>query len=215
MAEKMQYQRFILVKDDFYADPAAVWLAARRAQYHAPAHVTGLRSSTVFHEPGVRQRLQRLLGLRITRWDTDPAEENGVFYQGMAKGRNKEIPGVHSDYPCNDVTVVVYLTPHLPVHCGTSLWMHRATGLADPPTARDARRLGRSVAQLRATLERDCRRRDRWIELDRIGYRPNRMVAYPSGALHSATQHHGISVAEGRLHQTFRIGVDWAGYKSA
>lgn len=213
MTQKIQYQRFVLVKDGFYRDPAAVWRAAQEALYHQPAHVTGLRSRGVYHEPGVRARLERILGVRITRWDTDAAEENGVFYQGMASGRRKETPGVHYDFPCNDITAVVYLTPGLPPDCGTSLWMHRATGLTDPPSVRDARRLGCPIADLRTWLARDSRRRERWIEIDRIGYCANRLVAYPSGALHSATRHHGSTVADGRLYQTFRVGVDWSTFR--
>jgi hypothetical protein len=66
---------------------------------------------------------------------------------------------------------------------------------------------------LRHVLERDAGRRERWIEIDRIGYRPNRMVAYPSGVLHSATRHYGGSLADGRLYQTFRVGVDWGTFR--
>jgi hypothetical protein len=195
------YTRFIAVHDGFYADARAVYRAALAAEYHELPHVTGLRSTAVFHESGVRRRLERLLGVRITRWDTDPAEENGVFYMGLAAGRQREKPGVHADIPTDDITAVVYLTPGLPADCGTSLWLHRATGLADAPTAADARRLGRPLAELRDVLERDARRRVRWIELDRIGYRANRLVAYPSGALHSATRHFGGSLTEGRVYQ--------------
>jgi len=214
MAARARYQRFVMVLDDFYRDPGAVHRAAQAVKYHQPEHVTGLRSTTVYHLPRMRQRLERILGLRIRRWDTDPAEENGVFYQGLAGGGLKETPGVHSDFPLDDVTVVVYLTPGLPVDCGTSLWMHRATGLCAQPTAADARRLDRSVSELSALLARDTRRRDRWIEIDRIGYRLNRMVAYPSGVLHSATRHYGASLYDGRLYQTFRVGVDWGSFRA-
>ena len=69
--------------------------------------------------------------------------------------------------------------------------------------------------ELLALLERDSRYRQRWIEIDRVGYRPNRMVAYPSGVLHSATRHHGASLRRGRLYQTFRIGVDWSTFRAA
>jgi hypothetical protein len=213
VTEEIRYRRFVLVKDDFYRDPAAVWRAAQQAQYHELENATGLRSTTVYHEPRIRARLERVLGVRITRWDTDPADENGVFYQGMSAGRARETPGVHSDFPYNDITVVIYLTPGLPIDCGTSLWMHKATGLADPPMVRDARRLRRTLPELRELFERDSRRRERWTEIDRIGYRANRMVAYPSGALHSATRHYGSSVTNGRLYQTFRIGVNWASFR--
>lgn len=206
----MRYRRFIKICDDFYRHPAAVYEQARRARYCDPADATGLRSTSVYLERGVRTRLSRLLGVRITRWDRDPDEGNGVFYQGLASGRNREVPGVHYDHPIDDITAVLYLSPGLPADCGTSLWMHRATGLSAAPTVADARRLGLPIDELRATLERDSRRRERWIEIDRIGYRANRLVAYPSGALHSATRHFGASVLHGRLYQTFRIGVDWS-----
>lgn len=205
-----RYTRFLLARDGFYDDPRAVWAAAQRASYHEPEDVTGLRSTTVYHERGAKRRLERLLGVRITRWDLDPADENGVFYQGLSTGRLREKPGVHSDRPLDDITVLIYLTPGLPADCGTSLWMHRATGLTDQPTASDARRLGRPVSELTELLERDSRHRARWVEIDRVGYRANRMVAYPSGALHSATRHYGRSTHDGRLYQTFRIGVDWS-----
>lgn len=211
----IQYKRFVLINDDFYSNPQGVYRAALEAEYHEHEHVTGLRSTTVYHEPGIRARLQRILGLRITRWDTDPALENGVFYMGLSEGKKKETPGVHFDLPFDDITVVVYLTPGLPVDSGTSHWMHKATGLTDPPTARDARRLGRGIRELRELLERDTKHRDRWVEVDRIGYRTNRMVAYASGMLHSATRHYGSSLADGRVYQTFRIGVDWTTFKRA
>jgi hypothetical protein len=209
----MNYTRFIRVADDFYADPAAVYRAARGARYHEPDNSTGFRSEQVFHPPGIKARLERILGVRITRWDTDPDAGNGIFYMGLASGRQRETPGVHVDHPHDDITVVVYLTPGLPEDCGTSHWKHRATGLADAPTARDARRLGRPLTELRDVLERDAWRRERWIEIDRIGYRPNRLVAYPSGVLHSATRHYGGSIARGRLYQTFRVGVDWSTFR--
>jgi hypothetical protein len=66
-----------------------------------------------------------------------------------------------------------------------------------------------AAGRLRALLERDARRRERWIETDRIGYQCNRMVAYPSGCLHSATRHFGGGNDHGRLYQTFRVG--WIG----
>jgi hypothetical protein len=207
--EKLVYNRFVLVKDNFYDNAALVMEAARTAHYFEPEGVTGFRSTTVYHPPGIKRKLERILGVKITRWDTDPKQENGVFYQGFAKGRRKEVPGVHADWPHNDITVLIYLSEHLPFDCGTSLWMHKATRLTDVPTPQDARRLKMKHADLLELFETDSQKRSKWIEIDRIGHRFNRMVAYPSGALHSATRHFGSSVQNGRLYQTYRIGVDW------
>lgn len=213
-AAALPYPRFLVARDGFYRDPDQVYRSALAATYHEPVDAIGWRSTAVHHEPGVRARLQRILGLRITRWDTDPAEGNGVFYLGLSRGGRKEVPGVHFDYPRDDVTVVVYLTPGLADDCGTSLWRHRATGLTDEPTPADARRLGRSRAELLALLLRDSRHRRRWIETDRVGYRANRLVAYPSGVLHSATRHYGATAGDGRVYQTFRVGVDWSSWRA-
>ena len=207
--DKLLYPRFLIVKDNFYTHPEEVYKTALQASFYQPEHVTGFRSKTVYHEKGIKAKLEKLLGIKITRWDTDPLEENGVFYQGLSKGKKKELPGVHSDEPYNDITVVVYLTPGIPLDCGTSLWMHKQTGLIDPVTPAAARRLKIKFQDLKNQLEDECVDRNKWIEIDRIGYRFNRMVAYPSGIFHSATNHYGGTLNTGRIYQTFRIGVDW------
>ncbi len=207
--ENLSYSRFIIVKDDFYDNPLKVYQAAKKVTFHEPRYYTGLRSKTVYHEPGVKGKLEKILGIKITRWDTDPVHENGVFYQASSHGKNKEVPGVHSDMPYNDITVVVYLTPGLPFDCGTSLWMHKQTKLCNPPQAADSRKLKIKLADLREQFETESKNRKKWIEIDRVGYCFNRMVAYPSGVLHSATNHYGGTINDVRIYQTFRIGVDW------
>ncbi|MEO6670366.1 MAG: DUF6445 family protein [Ferruginibacter sp.] len=211
--EKILYPRFLIVKDNFYSDPAKVYAAALQASYFEPEHVTGYRSRAVYHEKGIKAKLEKLLGIKITRWDIDPIEENGVFYQGFSKGKKREVPGVHSDEPYNDITVVIYLSPGIPPGCGTSLWMHKKTGLCNPAMVADARRLKMKLSDLQNLLERDNKKSGRWIEIDRAGYLFNRMVAYPSGAFHSATKHYGGSLKDGRIYQTFRIGVDWNSFR--
>jgi hypothetical protein len=207
--EKLVYHRFLLSKDDFYENPQDVYRKALEAEYYEPDGFTGRRSKKVYHEAGVKQKLERCLGIKITRWDKDPEMENGVFYFGFSGGNDKEVPGVHSDSPYNDITALIYLTPGLPVDCGTSLWMHKKTGLCDPPTPGATRRLHMKLEDLRNQFELESRQRNKWVETDRVGYRFNRLIAYPSGALHSASKHFGDHLTNGRIYQTFRIGVDW------
>jgi hypothetical protein len=66
---------------------------------------------------------------------------------------------------------------------------------------------------LRIQLEHESKDRSKWIEIDRVGNKFNRMVAYPSGAFHSATRHFGSALGTGRIYQTFRIGVDWDSFR--
>ena len=211
--EKIIYPRFLIIKDNFYSNPDKVVAAALQADFYEPEDITGYRSTAVYHEKGIKAKLEKILGIKITRWDINPKEENGVFYQGFSKGKKREVPGVHSDEPFNDITVVVYLTPGLPSDCGTSLWMHKKTGLINPVMPADARRFKMTFHGLQNKLERESRDRSKWIEIDRAGYQYNRMVAYPSGAFHSATKHYGGSLKNGRIYQTFRIGVDWNSFR--
>lgn len=207
------YPRFLLVVDNFYSNPEEVVSIAQAASYYEPEHCTGFRSTTVYHEKGIQKKLEKILGIKITRFDSNPSDENGVFYQGFSKGKRKEVPGVHSDWPFDDITVLIYLTKNLPYDCGTSLWQHKQTGLTDAPTAQDARRLKMKLADLTELLENDSKNRSKWLEIDRAGHRFNRLVAYPSGVLHSATKHYGNSMQNGRIYQTLRIGVDWNSFK--
>ncbi|MBL7772511.1 MAG: hypothetical protein JNM95_06615 [Chitinophagaceae bacterium] len=207
------YPRFLLAVDNFYNNPEEVVSIAQAASYYEPEHCTGFRSTTVYHEKGIQKKLEKILGIKITRFDSNPSDENGVFYQGFSKGKRKEVPGVHSDWPFDDITVLIYLTKNLPYDCGTSLWQHKQTGLTDAPTAQDARRLKMKLADLTELLENDSKNRSKWLEIDRVGHRFNRLVAYPSGVLHSATKHYGNSMQNGRIYQTLRIGVDWNSFK--
>jgi len=211
--EKITYNRFVLVKDNFYKKPLKVVEISKKAEYYEPAHVTGYRSRAVYHENGIKNKLETILGIQISRWDIDPIEENGVFYKGFSKGSLKEKPGIHSDQPYNDITALVYLTQNIPMDCGTSLWMHKKTGLINPATKQDAARLNMPFEELVDLLEGDSKKRSKWIEIDRIGNKFNRLVAYPSGAFHSATKHYGSNFNDGRIYQTFRIGVDWKTFK--
>lgn len=208
--EKIKYSRFVVVKDNFYRNPLKVVEITKNAAYYEPEHVTGFRSRAIYHENGIKTKLETILGIAINRWDTNPLEENGVFYKGFSKGKLKEIPGVHSDEPYNDITALVYLSPNIPLDCGTSLWMHKKTGLINPASRADAKRLNINYDELKNLLEEDSKKRSKWIEIDRIGNKFNRLVAYPSGAFHSATKHFGSNFNNGRIYQTFRVGVDWS-----
>jgi len=63
------------------------------------------------------------------------------------------------------------------------------------------------LKDLNAILERDGCRRDRWIEIDRIGNVYNRAVMFPGGLFHSATRHFGSSQNNGRLYQSFHFPI--------
>jgi len=215
MKNKPSLKPLFIVRDYFYQDPDSIRDLAKTMKYSHRSTLTGYMTNVAFHEKGIRQRVARMLGAKITRWDISPGGYNGIFYGGFSAGPFKERPSVHSDVPYDDLTILVYLTPDLPSNCGTSFWEHKATGLTSAPTAKDAHDLGINISKLRRRLERDAGNKNCWIEIDRIGYRYNRMVAFASGMLHSATRHFGSDLESGRVFQAFRIGIDWSSFQLA
>jgi hypothetical protein len=87
--------------------------------------------------------------------------------------------------------------------------MHKRKGLIDPPTPAAARRLNMKFSKLVDLFEDDARKRRKWIEIDRAGYRPNRMVVILPALLHSATNHYGGNFKEWTHLPDLRIGVNW------
>lgn len=202
-------KRFLNVVDDFYPNPDAVRRKAMELAYAEPEDITGLRTPPYF-PTGVKKLIEDAFGFRITQWADRPNElSNGCFFLSLAKGRDAERVGVHFDSPVDWITMVLYMTPDAPVSAGTSLWQHKATGLTANPTSRDARRLRIPRERMESILERDSHNRSRWLEIDRVGNRYNRAVAYPAGLLHSASQHFGSNSRTGRIYQSFHFGVDW------
>jgi hypothetical protein len=202
------FNPFLLVVDNFYEDPFAVYDYARKLNYRKLPNVTGHRSKEVYHEKNIKHRLEKLLNLKISDWGTED-DENGVFFLAFANGDRKEIPGIHSDPLLNDVTVVIYITPGIPYECGTSFWRHRETGLWHEPTSKIARKLKTPIKALRQKLDNEAIDKRKWDELDRVAYKFNRMIAFPSALFHSGSKHFGKDIQGGRIIQTFRIEVDW------
>ena len=198
---------FLLVVDNFYDDPLAVRNAADALDYWTPPGLDGERSRQAWYPAGTRERLQALLGRPIVRWRDSTLSGHGCFYRAYGSGKRREVPTVHFDEPLDYVTCLVYLTIGLPVECGTSLWAHRRSGVTYLPTAREARAHRIDAGQLRELIVHDERIPSRWTETDRVGYRFNRLVCYPSRRLHSATAHHGATVDDVRVYQTFRVGL--------
>jgi hypothetical protein len=203
------FKPFLLVVDNFYEDPHAVYEYSKKLTYRQLPGVTGYRSREVYHEKNIKRRLAKLLSLKISEWGSKRNSENGAFFLAFSKGARKETPGIHTDPLINDITVVVYLTPNIPYDCGTSFWRHKETGLWHEPTPGIARKLNIPIEVLRKKIDDECLEKSKWVELDRVAYKFNRMVAFPSGVFHSGSKHFGKDIEEGRIIQTFRLEVDW------
>ena len=204
-------KRFLMAVDNFYPDPDRVRAKAQSLDYEEPEWLVGWRTRP-FLPPGVRERIEGVLRARITDWPDNPEDiyvSNGSFFFGLSSGSRAETPGVHFDTPTDYVALVIYLTPDAPPDAGTSLWLHRPTGLTANPTRADARRLGATVGELVEAIQADSLKPRKWTEIDRVGNVYNRAFFYRAGMLHSATRHFGSNLRNGRIYQSFSFGVDW------
>ncbi len=205
----MNFKNFILIVDDFYKCPQDVTAYAQGLDYYEVKNATGFRSRGIYQEPGMKKRFEKLLGLKIKEWGREQETENGIFFLGFSSGKQKEIPAIHADWPYNQLTAVVYLTPNISFEYGTSFWKHKQTGLTSYPNNNTAKNLKMPLADLKKMFEDDAWNRSKWWELERIAYKYNRLIAFPSAVFHSASRHFGNNKENGRIFQTFRINVEW------
>jgi len=200
-------RRCLVVIDDFLSDPLEARRWALEQTYYTPDNALGWRSERSRVFPGTMPALRRYFGKQTTVLPSRIYGPNGTVYPSFDRGRRAEMPGVHYDEPEDSYLVLIYLTPNLPADCGTSLWEHKRTGLTRAPVRADEKRLEATCDDLADELKRDTVRRSRWTEIDRVGYRFNRAVVFPAYSLHSATNHHGSTLRNGRLYQLVCIRV--------
>ena len=184
------------VQDNFYADPDAVRALALAQEFHAgPAYYKGFRTSTRYLLPGIKERFEELLHVKITHWGGDT---NGIFQYCPA-----DTPIVyHSDR--QTYAAAVYLTPDAPVIAGTNFYRSRATGLRAAPTTLDSIRTGKSPEQLEEeTYRNKLYDRTAWELVDQVGNVYNRLAVWNARLLHAAGCYFGNSPVNSRLFQLF------------
>lgn len=199
----------LLVVDDFFDDPDEVREIALCQEYESDLrYFKGLRSTTRFPWPHLREEFARLLNRDVLRWLEHAA--NGCFQQ-----TNMSDPLVwHHD--TQDYAAAVYLTPGAPLSAGTSFWRDRTHGVRrDPTHPLERRRLGSAEAVRAATdVVNDpynYEHPDNWELVESVAGLYNRLVIWDAKLLHSATSYEGFveggDVAPTRLVQLFFFDV--------
>lgn len=185
----------VIVVDGFYAEPMEVRSFALKQEFNKhPNDHKGWRSAA-HRFPGVKERFEQLLGLRITKW-----EEHG--YCGVFNYCIGGDPIVyHTDRQSH--AAVVYLSPDAPPESGTRLIRSKATKLrkVNETTVKplglslpDAEKLVFGGKLLDPTA---------WEVVDVIGNVFNRCVIWDAKLLHAAGAYFGTGLHDGRLTQIF------------
>lgn len=198
----------ILAVDDFFDDPDEVRTLALAQEYHSDLrYFKGLRSTTRFLWPYLREEFGRLLGTPVTEWLGHNA--NGVFQQ-----TSHDDPLVwHHD--TQGYAAAVYLTPDPPPGAGTSFWRDKTFGCRRSPThPLETKRLGslQAIEDAKKVVydEHNVVSPDNWELIESVAGLYNRLVIWEAALIHSATSYEGFSdqgSAPTRLVQLFFFDV--------
>ena len=185
----------ILVVDDFYSDPHAVRVLALDQEYEPDdRYFKGKRSKKMLF-PYVKEEFERLLGVKITDWTTQPA--NGCFQKTTS-----EDPLVwHSD--TQSYAGAIYLNAaheyrDEEAH-GTSFWKGNEYDIRRPS--------GNAHINDETYSEFNLTHSDNWTLVDRVGSVFNRLVLWDGQLIHSATSYEGFTEEDPRLVHLFFFSV--------
>jgi len=193
-------RRTVVVVDNFLEDPDAFRKFALQQEFQEDKrYFRGQRSLTRHLWPGLKETIERLLGLRIPAWDSQPT--NGVFQ--FCVGGDQLV--YHSDH--NSHAAVLYLTPDAPPSAGTTIYRSKANKARSVNEA--AERNGGKVTEHEKNLITQTMYngklldRTAWEEIDVIGNVYNRLVIWDARMVHAASDYFGTCKEDGRLFQMF------------
>jgi hypothetical protein len=183
----------ILIVDDFYENPDLIRAIALEQEFYPNIKAyKGLRSSTRFLLPGLKEKFETLLGVKISNWLHYPT--NGIFQ--ITKYTDPLV--YHSD--SQSYAAAIYLTPSAPVSAGTSFWKDGKYGCRRPPqhpkeihrfpdvSTRD--KAGQEIYSEYNLVNNDGKN---WELVDKVGSVFNRLVIWDAQLIHSASSYQAFS----------------------
>ena len=196
---KENNQPIVFIIDNFYENPEAMrQLAMTTPKHENIRYWKGKRSATLDDKimAPIKKRLEEIIG------------QDFKFLQSHFHTCEVTEPLVyHSDTQA--WAGAVYLTPNAPPECGTSLWRSKRSGLYRAPTEEDAKRLGKTVAQLaHETYDNAILDKTKWELIDQIGNVYNRCVLWRGDLCHSSSGYFGHNEETQRLFQLLFLHVD-------
>ncbi len=191
----------LVICDNFYAAPVDVRQFALQQEFsYHPGDHKGQRTNQRHCFPGVKERLEGLLGCKITNWDKHGY--NGVF-QFCVGGDPIVYHADHQSY-----AAVVYLTPDAPPSAGTTLYRSKSTGLRTV-NQQSALSKGMTLEQAQQrTFNKKLLDPTAWETVDVIGNVFNRCAIWNAQLLHAASNYFGTTKEDGRLFQMFFFDIE-------
>jgi len=192
----------VIVVDNFYADPDLVReYAMTNLEFAGSDYHKGERSQSRYILDGTKQKLEEVLGRRITNWN------NGGYANGVFQFCIADQPIVyHVDSQM--YAAMVYLTPGAPPQTGTAMYRSKSTGISSFPGQES--RMGDEYYKTFKGLSNDMNFYDgtQFEKIDDIGNVYNRLVIFNSSQLHAATEYFGDAINNARFFHMFFFDVE-------
>lgn len=183
----------VTVVDGFLENPDEARKTALAAEFPIVGNYPGQRTRS-FANAELRQRMEKILGARITNWCEDRNDNNfnGAYQYTVASDKS----WWHQDQ-WNTHAAVLYLTPDAPNSAGTGFFRHKKLGLEIPRTPEEE-----------TEMNNDAGNPSAWQLIDYVGNKYNRLVMFNSKRFHRSMDYFGTDRNTGRLFQTFFFDVD-------
>jgi hypothetical protein len=174
-----------IVVDNFYTDPDSVRAFALQQPLIAhPNNHKGIRSDNVYRFPGLKERFEQLIGVKVDTWERYGT--NGCFQINIAGDQAV----YHADTQM--YAGVLFLTPNAPAAAGTKLFRSLPSGVRKPDaiTHDEVFRGGFYDST-------------KFEEIDVAGNVYNRLILFDARLIHAADTYFGTTRENGRLIQLF------------
>lgn len=196
----------IIAIDNFYNDPMAVRELALQQDFQPSEYHKGKRTKFKLTVPGVKEKIESVLGRRITDWDSQA--HNTVFQSCTSSD-----PLVYH-YDHQDYAAMIFLTPDAPPECGTTFYRHKKETWLDRElevgknNVKDEKHKQELEHSLIGSKHDDFLDGTKWEVTDSLGNKFNRFVMFDSKQIHAASKYFGSSVETGRLFQMFFFNIE-------
>jgi hypothetical protein len=182
------------IEDNFYEDPDLVREFGLLQTFWEGDHGgAGWRTRTQFIFDGVKEKIERIIGMKITNW-AETYEICGVFQVGFTQGTKYSPARVfHCDR--QKYAAMVYLSPDAPPEMGTKIFRNKETKKFDSEEIDH-------LNEIFPNQETFCDPTP-FEEIDSFGNVYNRIVIFDGHCIHSSSGYFGNTFNNGRLWQMF------------
>lgn len=189
----------LIVVDNFYEDPDLVReFTMHNMEFSHSGYHKGQRTSDRFWLNGTIEKLEKIIGRKITNWD-HPNYANGVFQYCIAQD-----PIVYHVDP-QTYAAMVFLTPNAPVETGTAFYKSKVTGATIFDGTHDPLEFEKTFRGVSDDL--NFYDSTQYELMDEVANVYNRLVLFNAKRIHAATKYFGDSKENSRFFQLFFFDV--------